>query len=76
MRIHLEVCMSRTRHHRNQRSARCGEDFWSRRGDMGTCAGTGPVAKHITHDRERRIEKENLINELKYLNPEKENENF
>jgi len=74
-RIHLEVCMSRTRHHRTQKSARAGEDFWSRRGDMGTGAGTGPVAKHITHDRERRIEKEELINELKYLGGEI-NENF
>ena len=34
---------------------------------MGTCTGTGPIAKHITHDRERRIEKEELIKELKQL---------
>ncbi len=59
--------MSRTTHHRHQNHRHCGEDFWSRRGDMGTCTGTGPIAKHITHDRERRIEKEELIKELKQL---------
>lgn len=61
--------MSRTKHHRT-RGKPSWFDFWSKRGDMGTGAGHGPTAKHITHDRERRIEKEDLLEQIKQLEDE------
>ncbi len=44
--------MSRTKHHGH---AGHNRDFWTARpGNRHGASGTGPVAKHFTHRRERR----------------------
>lgn len=51
--------MSRTNHHRHQRRQHQGEDFWSRRAGMGSCA-YNTYNKKTTIRKERMESKEGL----------------
>ena len=58
--------MSRTRHHRNQKSQHQGEDFWSKRAGMGS-QSVCSINKEITARKERMEDKEIIIQELKLI---------
>jgi len=62
--------MSRTPHHRNQRSAHIGEDFWSKRAGMGSY-GYCTFGKRLTISKERMEERELLIKEINLMEVEK-----
>jgi len=55
--------MSRTRHHRNQRSHHAGEDLWSRRigGHLSYCA----YSKFLTRRKERRAKRKDIEKEIR-----------
>ena len=48
--------MSRTKHHRSQKHAKCGQDFGAKyQCDKGYSAGTGAIPKELANT-ERRID--------------------
>jgi len=55
--------MSRTRHHKNQRSVKNGSDLWSRRPNSG--ASLNKISRDITKKKERALEKKMKYNALK-----------
>lgn len=64
------VSMSRTPHHRNQKNAHIGEDFWSKRARMGHY-GYSTFGKRLTISKERMEERELLVKEINLLGAEK-----
>ncbi len=54
--------MSRTNHHRSQKSQHLGEDLWSRR--IGGCLSYSAYNKKLTRRTERRRNKKIIENDL------------
>lgn len=58
--------MSRTNHHKNQKTHHQGEDFWSRRAGMGS-QSVNSTNRQITARKERMEDKELVLKELSFI---------